>query len=125
MQQSTRTRFLHERLDAYHVAQELVAVTVDITRTLPRGFAELRDQARRAALAIVRHIAEGASRLTPADKRQRFVIALGEAAELDATLESAARVEAIARADVARARVLSTRAGAMLAGLIKRLGGGP
>jgi four helix bundle protein len=62
-------RFAHHRLDAYVVAQELAEGAVRLTRKLPRGFSDLRDQLNRSALATVRHIAEGASRRSPADKR--------------------------------------------------------
>ena len=60
-------------LDPRFLQIEVVEGTVHLTQRCPRGFAELRDQARRAALATVRHIAEGASRVSPADRRARSV----------------------------------------------------
>lgn len=115
--------FPYERLDAYHVAQDLVEGCVDITATLPRGFADIRDQARRAALSTVRHIAEGASRSSHADKRARFTIARGEVAELHATLASAIRCRLIDPIEAQRLQVLANRVGAMLTGLIRRESG--
>ncbi len=112
--------FPHHRLDAYRVAQELAARCVELTKHMPRGFAEIRDQARRSALATVRHIAEGASRTSPADKSARFTVARGEVAELDATLESALRSSLLDAAETERLRTLADRVGAMLTGLIKR-----
>ena len=114
--------FAHERLDAYHIAQELAVGCVQLTQITPRGFADLRDQARRSALATVRHIAEGASRTSAADKRARFVVARGEVAELDATLETAQRLGILPIAPTRDLRALTARVGAMLTGLIRRLG---
>ena len=120
MRDASSNGFAHQRLDAYHVARELAAGCVQLTARLPRGFTDVRDQARRSALATVRHIAEGASRTSPADKRARFTVARGEVAELDATLESAQLLELIASAPVRELRVLAARVGAMLTGLIQR-----
>jgi four helix bundle protein len=120
MGDSSRNCFPHERLDAYHAAQDLVEGCVEITASVPRGYADVRDQARRAALSTVRHIAEGASRLTHADKRARFAIARGEVAELHATLVSAARCRLVDPAAAQRLQVLANRVGAMLTGLMRR-----
>ena len=117
--------FAHQRLDAFRIAQELAVATVRLTETTPRGYADLRDQARRSALATVRHIAEGASRTSKADKRARFVVARGEVAELDATLETAQRLELVEARSASAARVLAARVGAMLTGLIRRLDSPP
>jgi len=110
----------HQRLDAWHVAQDLSVGAVLLTESCPRGFADLRDQLRRAALSTVRNIAEGASRISPADKRARFVVARGECAECDATLETAARLELFPAEEILRIRVLADRVSAMLTGLVRR-----
>ncbi|MHC5011358.1 MAG: four helix bundle protein [Planctomycetota bacterium] len=112
--------FAHQRLDAYWIAQELMAGCVHLTRLLPRGFSDLRDQIRRSALATVRHIAEGSARSSAADKRARFHVARGEVAELDASLHTAIALDLVARSDADRLRALAGRVGAMLTGLIAR-----
>ena len=112
--------FAHERLDAYRIAQDLAVGCVHLTKRTPRGFADLRDQANRSALATVRHIAEGASRISATDKRARFVVARGEVAELDATLETAQRLRILPDAPTRQLRGLASRVGAMLTGLIRR-----
>ena len=91
-----------------------------VRSSLPTGFADLGTQARRAALATVRHIAEGAARVSAADKRARFVIARGEVAEVHATLQTAALLGVIRQADFDRVAVLCDRVAAMLTGLIQR-----
>jgi len=115
---SFRSRFAHERLDAYHVALELFRRVEQMP--LPKGHADLRDQLRRATAATVRHIAEAANRTHPRDKAARFIVAQGECGECAAVLEMA---EVLGLAPVGRLRVLrrlAGRVGAMLTGLIRR-----
>ena len=50
---------------------ELFAGVEELAAALPRGHADLKDQVRRAGAAVVRHIAEGASRVHPRDKAAR------------------------------------------------------
>jgi len=114
----TDSRFAHHRLDAYHVALELFA---GVERTpLPKGYADLRDQLRRAAAATVRHLAEGASRTHPRDKAARFMVARGECAECDASLEMAEVLGLAPRPRLRELRRLAGRVAAMLTGLIRR-----
>jgi len=114
----TDSRFAHHRLDAYRVALELFA---GVERTpLPKGYADLRDQLRRAAAATVRHLAEGASRTHPRDKAARFMVARGECAECDASLEMAEVLGLASRARLRELRRLAGRVAAMLSGLIRR-----
>jgi four helix bundle protein len=120
MRKSDTKCFPHERLDAYWVTQEAVARTVRLMGTVPRGFADLRDQARRSALSTARNIAEGASRSSPADKRARFTIARGEVAELHATIASAVACNVVDGQDAQQLLALTNRIAAMLCGLIRR-----
>ena len=112
--------FAHQRLDVYRVALELVQGVARLTRALPTGTAELKDQLMRSALATVRHLAEGANRVSPADRRARFTVARGEVAEADATLETLALLEFAPLAEVGTLRDAAHRVGAMLGGLIRR-----
>jgi len=114
------TRFVHERLDAYHVALELFAAVERLAAELPRGHANLRDQLRRSAAATVRHIAEGANRIHPRDKAARFAVARGECGESAAALEMAEVVGIVDSQVTTRMRRLADRVAAMLAGLIRR-----
>jgi len=114
----TDSRFPHQRLDAYRVALDLF---VGVERlTLPRGFAELRDQLRRAAAATVLQIAEGANRTHPRDKAARFIAAQGEAGECDAALEMVQRLELAPGERLQELRGAAGRVAAMLTGLIRR-----
>lgn len=79
-------RFAHDRLDAYEVARQALVLGEAIAKSLPRGYAGLADQLRRALLSVVLGIAEAASR-TGADRLSRFRCARGEASEAAAALD--------------------------------------
>jgi hypothetical protein len=49
-----------QRLDVYRCAIEFLALAIDLTTRLPKGYASLADQFRRAALSGPLKIAEGA-----------------------------------------------------------------
>jgi four helix bundle protein len=118
MEHARNRGFAHQRLDAYRVAVELARGVREPARTLEGG-ADLREQVTRSALAVARHVAEGASRHSPADRRQRFVVARGECAECDASLETAALLPNQDQGKLSALRVLVDRAGAMLTGLVR------
>ena len=119
MSQTTSTGFAHSRLDAFHVAMELMLGVEGVAAQLPRGHADLKDQVRRAASATVRNIAEGANRWTPRDKIARFQIARGECGECDAALEVILRMRLGPTGQVRELRRSADRVGAMLTALIR------
>ena len=55
--------FSHSRLDAYTVAREALVLGDGIARALPRGYAPLADQLRRALLSAHLGVAEAAARV--------------------------------------------------------------
>ena len=120
MTYSQTTHFPHQRLDAYHVAMQLRDGVETLARDLPRGHADLKDQVRRAASATVRNLAEGADRVQPRDKAARFNIARGECGECDAALEMALRDGLGQPGQIDELRILTSRVGAMLRGLVLR-----
>ena len=82
--------------------------------------AKLRDEALRAVKGIGCNIAEGAGRVTRADKARAFTIARGECVEAAAAIEIAALSGPRRRRALGRWRVLADRVVAMLTGLIRR-----
>ncbi|RYZ62499.1 MAG: four helix bundle protein, partial [Proteobacteria bacterium] len=64
-----------QRLDVYQRAIELLSLVIDINALLPKGNAERADQLVRAAESILRNIAEGAGRWSPADCAKHYKIA--------------------------------------------------
>lgn len=114
------TRFAHQRLDGYRVAFELFRGVEDLARDLPRGYADFKDQLRRAGSATVRDLAEGANRIHPRDKAARFIVARGEVGETDAALEMVAALGLAGTDRIRRMRMLADRVAAMTWGLIRR-----
>ncbi len=83
-EKSFATRLLpHQRLAAYTVAIELLAVV----RGAGLRDARLRDQAMRAAMGVCLNVAEGAGRTSAADRARVFGIARGEVLEVAAAME--------------------------------------
>ena len=80
-------RFDHHRLDAFSVARQCLLLGDAIVRRIPRGYAGLADQLRRALLASFLGIAEASSR-SGSDRLARFRCARGEASEAAAALEA-------------------------------------
>lgn len=80
------TSLPHHRLLAYKKALELLAAV----RAAQIRDAKLRDEALRAAKGACLNIAEGAGRVTRADKARAYAIARGECVEAVAATEIAA-----------------------------------
>src|SRR5580658_7733152 len=105
----------HHKLLAFGVAKEmLLAVKAANIRE-----ARLRDQAMRAAKSACLNCAEGAGRVSRADKARTFAIARGEAVEAAAAVEIAAACGSASDADVERVAVLAGKLVTMLTGLIR------
>ena len=106
----------HHKLLAYGVAKELlVAVLACRIRD-----AKLRDQAVRAAQSVCLNCAEGAGRVTRADKARAFVVARGEALEAAAAAEIAALCGEVPAERAAEVGRLAERVFAMLTPLCRR-----
>jgi four helix bundle protein len=75
----------HHKLHAFGVAMRLL----DAVREARIRDSHLRDQAMRAAKSAALNAAEGAGRVTRADKARAFTIARGEACEAAAAVEIA------------------------------------
>ena len=111
-------RFAHDRLDAYTVARQALVLGEGIARDLPRGYATLSDQLRRALLSTHLGIAEAASR-TGADRLARFRCARGEASEAAAALDAVLALGLAPAERVDQTLALLARLYAMLTRLAK------
>jgi len=112
---------LHRRLTTWWLAIDLAEAVYTLLSTLPRGHADMRSQATRAADSIARHIAEGANRISRADKANRFRIALGELGEVDSVLTILDRRVGLPEDRYLAVRGLLTRVAGGLGGLVRRL----
>jgi len=106
-------RFNHHSLDAFTVARQALLEGEALALRLPRGYATLADQVRRALLHAYLGIAEAASR-AGADRQARFRAALGEASEAAAGLEAMALLRVASEEKVTSVLVLLSRLCAML-----------
>ena len=106
----------HHKLIAYQVAKELLVAVRD-THVRDAG---LRDQALRAAKSACLNCAEGAGRVSRADKARVFAIARAEAGEAAAAVEIAMISGDAKESDLQRVVSIANRLIAMLTGLIRR-----
>ena len=112
---TTRSSLPHHKLLAYQAAVELLlAVKAANIRD-----AKLRDEAMRSAKSTCLNAAEGAGRVTRADKARAFAIARGEAVEAVAAVEIAALSGDANEQAAARCVVIADRVVALLTGLIR------
>ena len=120
MNTDRNSRFAHRRLNVYRDSLELFRGVEEVAAGFPAGYADLKDQVRRAASAVVRHVAEGANRVHARDKAARFMVARGEVGECDAALEMVGIVGLAPPARLDGLRQLADRIAAMLWGLVRR-----
>lgn len=78
---------MFHRLAAYQYSIQFLRLALEVIREVPRGHADDIDQLRRSAKSTARNIAEGAGRLSPADKVKHYAIARGEAVESACSLD--------------------------------------
>ena len=105
----------HHRLHVFGIAREMLVVV----RDAHIRDAKLRDEALRAAKGACLNIAEGAGRVTRADKGRAFTIARGECVEAAAAIEIAALLGDASEDNAERVAVLADRVVAMLTRLIR------
>src|SRR5262245_8942501 len=67
----------HERLDVYQRAIEFLAIAFAVADRIPRGYASLADQLRRAAMSIPLNVAEASGKLDGPDRRRFHAVARG------------------------------------------------
>ena len=105
----------HHRLVAYAVARDLLLAV----RACHVRDAKLRDEALRSAKSACLNVAEGAGRVTRADKARAYAIARAEGVEAAAAVEIAALCGDV-RAEPAReVALLADRLVALLTGLCR------
>ena len=73
--------FAHERFEAYRLSTRFFQLSLMMSEQIPSGYADLKDQLRRAAISISLNIAEGTGKRSKADRRKFYFIARGSAME--------------------------------------------
>jgi len=120
--------FAHHRLEAYRAALDSArARALDLAEAghrpagrIPRGYRWLADHLARAACAAPVLTAEGANRVSPGHKCQRFAEALGECGEAAAVAELVERLALVRGEEPATVLAHADRAAALLNGLVKK-----
>ena len=98
----------------YRRSLELVVLTHEVIGTLPRGCGFLADQLRRASSSITLNFAEGCGKTSAAERRRYLRIARASAYEVAAAYDVGQALDAVGRADHARAIDLCDHLAAML-----------
>ena len=116
--------FPAQRLHAYRAALEVLIAFVPVAESWPRGWADLRDQGKRATTSALLNIAEGAS-LPPGGraKARHFAIALGSLGEVAAVLDAASALKLASSPRLDELQPKVERAGALVGGLLRRAEG--
>jgi len=104
----------HERLDVYLVALDFLVFANEVIERLPRGRGHLADQLTRASTSIVLNLAEGAGKLSKADKRRYYLTARGSATESAALLDVCSRLRLIGEAEHRTGKATLVRVVSML-----------
>jgi len=109
----------HEKLHVYRFSIELLTELAKVANTVPRGYASLADQLRRASTSVVLNIAEGAGKVSPADKKRFFATARGSTFECSAVLDCLQMQGIINASRLTHIRPVIARIAAMLSKLAK------
>jgi four helix bundle protein len=110
--------FGFQRLDAYRASTEFLGVASNLLRRIPKGYGDIVDQLRRAALSVPLNIAEGSGKFNR-DAVRFYTIARGSALECAAILDALEAMAVLDQATLERPRALLERVVSMLTGLIR------
>lgn len=114
-----RAMLSFQRLDVYRCAIEILALAMDLTTRLPKGYAALADQFRRAALSVPLNIAEAAGRTSEPDAARHHAIARGSAMECAAIVDALVLLSVMTDSEHHKAAELLARSVAMLTKLCR------
>ena len=104
----------YERLDVYAVALDFLVFANEVIERLPRGRGHLADQLTRASTSVVLNLAEGAGKLSKADKRRFYLTARGSATESAALFDVCLRLKLVGEAEHREGKAMILRVVAML-----------
>ena len=112
----------YRELVAWQLAAQLGLEVYRVAARLPSSERfGLRSQSQRAAVSVASNIAEGYGRRNRAEYVHFLYIARGSLRELDTHLYFVEQLELVSSADLAAARTLCDRTGAVLGRLIRSL----
>jgi len=109
----------YEKLDVYQCAIEHLAFVFRSIPTVPRGYAALVDQWRRASMSVPLNIAEAVGKTSEADRNNRYAIARGEAMECGAIIDVVRLLDVLPETELSAAKQLLIRVVGMLSKLCR------
>ena len=104
----------YEKLDVYRCAVDHLAFAMRTLPKVPRGYAELVDQWRRASMSVPLNIAEAVGKKGASDRQNRDAIARGEAMECGAILDIVALLRIVPDTELDQAKQTVRRTVEML-----------
>jgi four helix bundle protein len=104
----------YEKLEVYQRSLDCVEHGLALIYTLPKGYAELASQLKRALFSVSLNIAEGAAKSSFSDKRRFYDIARGSAMESAAVCDILARAKVVDNSQQRRLKELLHRVISML-----------
>jgi four helix bundle protein len=111
--------FVHEKLDVYQAAIDLVTLVNSVVENLPRGRAYLADQLQRAGISVSLNIAEGAGEFSSNEKMRFYRMARRSATECAGIFDICQRLDIIDENNYVKSRELLIRIVAMLTRMAK------
>lgn len=109
--------FGYEKLDVYKCSMEFLESAFALIEKLPKGFAHLGDQLKRASLSIPLNFAEGSGKSAPAERRRFYEIARASALECSAIVSCARTLKIVEYDLTQKNRILIFRIVQMLSKL--------
>lgn len=110
--------FGFQKLDVYRCSIEFLGMAAPLSENIPKGYASLGDQLRRASASIPLNIAEGTGKFDK-DARRFYAIARGSALECAATLDVFKSLGMVSSDAYEKAQTLLDRIVAMLTKMIR------
>ncbi len=107
----------YEKLEVYRKSIQFLTLAAKILARIPRGYAELCDQLRRASLSVPLNIAEASGRTGSLDNAKHFAIARGSALECGAILDACQALEILKSKIYGEAKCLLVAEASMLSKL--------
>ena len=101
------------------MAIDFLGIASQVQQSAPKGYADLQDQLKRAAISIPLNIGEASGKTSKPDTRRFYAIARGSVMECGAILDVFSKLEIIEKARAAEGKLLLERIAAMLTKLTR------
>jgi four helix bundle protein len=112
----------HKKLNVFQLSRTLLKEAYKLADLMPaKEDFNFKQQIHRAALSIILNISEGASRQTPSERRQYYIIARGSLIEIDSAIQAAADLGYINAGDTFTIAPVMNQLFAMLSKMISTL----